>query len=141
MRGAAGGTCMKRDAGRGSGSLTAHRLRLLPLALTVGAACCNQHPLTSEPVPDWLAALIREYQSQPVANPPLYVARYEYDGQVVYYVPPRCCDIWSDLYDSNGRIICHPDGGLAGNGDGRCPDFFARRTNETIIWRDTRSFP
>jgi hypothetical protein len=56
----------------------------------------------------------------------------------VYYLPPRCCDIFGNLYDSQGQIICHPDGGIAGHGDGRCPDFLNQRTNETVIWRDTR---
>jgi hypothetical protein len=94
---------------------------------------------SQSPIPPAVAALIHELEAQPPANPPLYVASYVYHGQVVYYVPPRCCDIFSDLYDASGKIICHPDGGLAGHGDGRCPDFMSQRTNETIIWRDLRS--
>jgi uncharacterized protein DUF6970 len=89
-------------------------------------------------VPAAITALIHELESQPVANPPASVASYEYAGQVVYYVPPRCCDIFGDLYDAAGQVICHPDGGLAGRGDGRCPDFLTQRANETIIWRDPR---
>jgi Tol biopolymer transport system component len=86
-----------------------------------------------------VTALIEDLKSQPVANPPAYVASYEYSGQVVYYVPPRCCDIFGNLYDAQGQLICHPDGGIAGNGDGRCPDFLSQRKNETVLWRDTRS--
>ena len=67
------------------------------------------------------------------------VARYEYRGGRVYYVPPRCCDVYGTLYDASGTILCHPDGGFTGDGDGRCPDFFEERRNEKIIWRDRRA--
>ncbi len=110
----------------------------LALAASLAPACSHDFPAILEPVPAWLTVLIRGFESQPVTNSPLYVARYEYQGQVVYYVPPRCCDIPSDLYDASGRLMCHPDGGFTGTGDGRCPDFLAQRTNEKIIWRDSR---
>ena len=106
-------------------------------ALALGVACATEGP----PDPAWLTRLIHEIESQPVANPPAFIARYEYGGQVVYYLPPRCCDIPSNLYDAAGAIICHPDGGMTGGGDGRCPDFFARRSNEQIVWRDPRGSP
>ena len=35
-------------------------------------------------------------------------------------------------------VICHPDGGITGRGDGRCPDFFVERRNERVVWRDQR---
>ncbi len=110
----------------------------LLLPLVVAAACATQAPADKEPLPEWLVALTRELESQPVANPPAYLARYDYKGQVVYYLPARCCDISSILYNVAGTIICHPDGGYAGNGDGRCADFLAQRTNEKIVWRDPR---
>ena len=103
-------------------------------------AGCGAAPSGAQqnPVPAAVTALIHDLESQPVANPPAYVARYDYAGHDVYYVPPRCCDIFSDLYNADGQVICHPDGGLAGKGDGRCPDFFSQRKNETLIWRDPR---
>lgn len=90
------------------------------------------------PVPAAVTALIHDLENQPVRNPPALVARYDYVGRVVYYVPPHCCDFFGDLYNAAGQVICHPDGGLTGKGDGRCPDFFTQRGNETIIWRDSR---
>ena len=90
-------------------------------------------------LPEAVTRLINELEAQPPANPPAFIASYDYRGQVVYYLPPRCCDIFGDLYDAEGQIICHPDGGLAGKGDGRCPDFISQRTNEKIIWRDLRT--
>ena len=88
----------------------------------------------------WLRDLIRRLESEPVANPPVLIAQYEYHGQTVYYLPPRCCDIFSDLYDATGVIIGHPDGGIIGQGDGRVPDFLEVRENENVVWRDQRSY-
>jgi hypothetical protein len=110
------------------------------VVLTVALAACGAAPGPSGPeVPAAVTALIQDMQTQPVRNPPGLVARYDYAGRVVYYVPPHCCDFFGDLYDSAGVVICHPDGGIAGHGDGRCADFFSQRTNETIIWRDQRT--
>jgi len=58
---------------------------------------------------------------------------YTYRDQTVYYFPPQCCDIPSVLYDKNCNIICNPDGGWTGGGDGLCPDFFSERTDELLI--------
>jgi len=108
------------------------------LALGLISACATERAAGAEPRPKWLTALIEDLEKEPVANPPALVARYEYKGQVVYYLPPRCCDIWSNVYDDAGAIICHADGGFSGDGDGRCPDFFALRTGGKILWRDPR---
>ena len=78
------------------------------------------HSATAE----WLADLIHKLESEPVANPPLSITQYAYNDQIVYFVPQRCCDIFSDLYDAFGNIIAHPDGGITGGGDGRASDFF-----------------
>jgi hypothetical protein len=108
--------------------------------MVLGLAACGAQPAGQHPqVPAAVTALIEDLKSQPVANPPAYVASYEYSGQVVYYVPPRCCDVFGNLYDGQGQLICHPDGGIAGHGDGRCRDFFSERKNEAVLWRDTRS--
>jgi hypothetical protein len=86
----------------------------------------------------WLDTLIAQFQSAPVGNPPRSVYRYTYHGQTVYYVPAQCCDQFSTLYDADGHVLCAPDGGITGKGDGRCPDFLTGRTNEVLIWRDAR---
>ena len=90
-------------------------------------------------IPEWLTGLIHRLESEPVANPPASITRYEYKGQTVYFLPQRCCDIFSDLYDVDGNIIGHPDGGITGRGDGRVPDFFEERTNGQLIWEDRRT--
>lgn len=99
-------------------------------------AGCSQTTQTGNPI--WVDRLIREFENNPTGNPPLSIWRYEYNEQVVYFVPAHCCDISSVVYDENGNYICAPDGGLTGDGDGRCTDFFSHRTNEQLIWQDPR---
>jgi len=86
------------------------------------------------------AVLIAQIQAQPVANPPSLVVQYEVDSRTFYYVPPRCCDIPSVLYDSSGKVLCSPDGGLTGRGDGRCPPGLTELTGGRLIWRDPRKW-
>jgi hypothetical protein len=89
--------------------------------------------------PEWLTTLIAKFQSELVTNPPREIWRYKYMDQIVYYVPPICCDQYSVLYDTLGNIICAPDGGITGQGDGRCPGFFTEAKNGKLIWQDQRS--
>src|SRR5688500_14103807 len=113
----------------------------LTLVLLVGgcASPSSSSPQPPAPEPAFVARLIATYEAEPVANPPRSIWRYDYRGSAVYYVPPVCCDVPSALYDTTGTAICSPDGGLTGRGDGRCPDFFERRTGEALVWRDPRS--
>ena len=112
---------------------------LLTVVLSAGCAHNPAAPDSSIASPAWLTTVIRQLETDPVANPPAFVARYEYKGDTVYFVPQRCCDVMSVVYRSDGAVMCRADGGFAGKGDGRCPDFFAERRNERIIWRDPRS--
>ena len=89
-------------------------------------------------VPTCIIEKIKQLQAEEVWNPPASVWQYEYNGQTVYYIPARCCDIPSSLYDANCNLICHPDGGFTGKGDGKCTDFAEKRTKEKLIWKDER---
>lgn len=89
--------------------------------------------------PDWVNRLISDFQSKSVGNPPQSIYSYEFNAEVVYYVPPQCCDQYSVLYNSKGEVICAPDGGFTGRGDGRCPDFLTTAKNKQLIWQDSRS--
>jgi hypothetical protein len=91
-----------------------------------------------EDTPRAIKKIIREMQEESVSNPPSSVWEYTFEGRKVYYVPPKCCDISSTLYDSKGEELCHPDGGHFGVGDGACPSFFGSRSNERLIWKDNR---
>ncbi|MDX5419163.1 MAG: hypothetical protein LPK09_08090 [Hymenobacteraceae bacterium] len=89
-------------------------------------------------VAPWLSGLIQRLQQEKPANPPARIYRYTYNDQEVYYLTGRCCDIPGKVYDVNGNVLCEPDGGITGRGDGRCTDFFENRSNETLIWEDKR---
>ena len=108
----------------------------LLVAILAGSAACSANPPARAP---WLEGLIARFEAAPVANPPQRILSYRYQGQTVYYVPPICCDQTSTLYDTQGLVICAPDGGFSGRGDGRCPDFAAQRSDEQQIWGDSRS--
>ena len=82
--------------------------------------------------------MITEFQQEEKQNPPRSVYRYTYNGKLVYYVPPVCCDFFSDLYDNECKLIAHPDGGFTGRGDDRAEDFIQTRTGEKLIWKDER---
>lgn len=81
---------------------------------------------------------IQAILSEDVWDPPAKIYSYQYDGETVYYIPARCCDIPSLLYDEDCSHICSPSGGIAGGGDGQCTDFFDRRTDEKLLWEDYR---
>ena len=124
-------------------SVTTLRRQLVLLAFLMSVACSGSPvaPDSTDSSPAWLTALIRQSEEQPVANPPAFIALYEYKSQSVYFLPQRCCDIMGVLYRTDGSVACHPDGGLKGTGDGKCGDFFRERRNERIIWRDARGAP
>ncbi len=88
---------------------------------------------------NWLNQVIEKEKNEPVANPPASLTKCVYKNKIVYYLPPRCCDIPSVLYNENGEVICAPDGGFTGDGDGKCQDFFEEKKDCEIIWEDSRS--
>lgn len=85
-----------------------------------------------------IQTVIDKIKSEPVRNPPAKVYSYQYNGQRVYFIPQYCCDAFSVLMDGNCNVICAPDGGISGGGDGKCKDFFTKRTDEKLIWADAR---
>lgn len=108
---------------------------LPPLVCLSGFAVAA--PPSNDP-PAFVAELIVTFRSAPPTTPRASVLRYAYRDQVVYFVPARCCDVPSALYDAGGTRLCEPDGGFIGIGDGRCSDFFERRSGETLVWKDSR---
>ena len=110
--------------------------RLLSCIFLATAIGCTT--TTSGEIPSFVNGLIEQMKSEPKSNPPSAIWRYNYKGGVVFYVPPKCCDIPSVLYAADGSVICSPDGGMTGRGDGKCPDFFETRSNEKRMWLDSR---
>jgi hypothetical protein len=88
----------------------------------------------------WLQVKIWEFQNQPVANPPRVVSKAVYEGKTVYYISAACCDIPSQLFDEDGKLICYPSGGIAGGGDGKCKQFVIDKPLLTPVWKDERAY-
>jgi Domain of unknown function (DUF6970) len=119
--------------------------RAVPALLLLGGATgCAAGPITGlspypDPaLPDGILELISRLQAEPVSDPPASLYRFEYYGATVYYLPPACCDLPSQLYDESGKVLCAPSGGITGGGNGRCPDFREIATGGEIVWKDTR---
>ncbi len=88
--------------------------------------------------PAWLKARIAQVLSERKRNPITRMLSYTYDGRQVYYISAPCCDQYSQVFDSQGRLVCQPDGGITGKGDGQCPDFEKNKSNEKLVWQDPR---
>jgi hypothetical protein len=99
---------------------------------------CTKNCVERDGIPACISAKIESLKTQPKGNPAYSVYEYTYNGKKVYYFPPQCCDQFSELYDANCNLICHPDGGIAGGGDGNCTDFISTRKDEVLIWKDNR---
>ena len=89
-------------------------------------------------VPACIIALIKKLKSEPVTNPASKIYQYNFSGKMVYYVPPVCCDNFSDLYNDSCKLIAHPDGGFTGRGDRKLPTFHDDKKEEKLIWEDLR---
>ena len=81
---------------------------------------------------------IEEVLNKEVSNPPTQVWKWEVDGETFYYITSDCCDQFNNLYSENCDIVCAPDGGLTGQGDGKCPDFKGEIV-QTLVWEDNRN--
>jgi len=105
--------------------------------LGLAPAACKKVDVPTD-TPSCIKKAIKKIQAEKVKKPPASLWQYTYNGQVVYYIPSSCCDLPSQLYDSNCKQLCNPDGGFTGKGDGKCTDFFNTRKNEKQIWEDDR---
>ena len=114
------------------------RNRFLALLLLVVFGC-KDNGVTSYG-PDWLNKKIQQFESGPLEASPGRIYSYEYTGNLVYYILSPCCDQFNFLYNDQGLIICAPDGGFTGAGDGKCVDFRTERKNEKIVWQDKRIY-
>ncbi|WP_223827711.1 DUF6970 domain-containing protein [Hymenobacter armeniacus] len=88
--------------------------------------------------PRWLKDRIAAVLAERKRNPITRILRYRYGGQTVYYISAPCCDQYSNVFDTKGKLICQPDGGITGKGDGKCPDFDKNKTDEKLVWQDPR---
>ncbi len=102
-------------------------------------ACKTTKKSSSAELPVFIKDKILQFQQSAVPNPPRSIYSFKYNGKTTYFISAPCCDIPSQLFDETGVLICQPDGGITGNGDGRCSDFFQTRTDEKLVWKDSRN--
>ena len=92
------------------------------------------------PVP---TPLIGNFENKPqFRQPTREIWQLEYDGETVFFLPilpTHCCHTLSWLYDADGNLICFPDGGITGEGDGRCPGFRGGPGRGVLVYRGPRS--
>ncbi|MDA3906395.1 MAG: hypothetical protein PF484_09995 [Bacteroidales bacterium] len=81
---------------------------------------------------------IKEIKKEELRNPPAQVWKWEVDGDTYYYFTSDCCDQYNYLYDSDCNVVCAPDGGFTGTGDGNCPNFNGQIV-KTLVWEDDRA--
>lgn len=89
-------------------------------------------------LPPCIQKKIATLQAQPKQNPPAHVEEYVYNGKSVFYFSSDCCDQYNYVYDEDCNVICAPDGGITGKGDGRCADFLEKATHVRTVWKDER---
>jgi len=112
------------------------RILFLSLFLCSLLTACEK-PDLAVAVPNCIENKIQDIQNAPVENPPKEVWLWEYNGVSYYYFTAACCDQFSELYDADCNLVCAPDGGFTGMGDGNCVPGILNAT-KTLIWKDPR---
>jgi hypothetical protein len=110
---------------------------IMLIVIVIFAINCKSSDTEDGDVPACIENKIEEILTNEVTNPPTQVWRWEVDGKTYYYITSDCCDQFNILYSENWDIVCAPDGGFTGQGDGNCPDFKGEIV-KTLIWEDDR---
>ncbi len=108
---------------------------ILPWSLFLNSCDKSQ---TGIDAPSCIIDIIHQIENEEVRNPPAKVVKWEVNGQTYYYITSDCCDQFNYLYDVNCNVVCAPDGGITGSGDGNCPAFVGQ-IEKTLVWEDERN--
>ncbi|WP_139381543.1 DUF6970 domain-containing protein [Pseudoxanthomonas indica] len=113
--------------------------RILGLALAATTLlACSAHPVGDAAMPDWLQQRIAGYEAGAEHESPSAIWKIRHNGATAYYVVAPCCDQFNPLWDARGDTLCHPSGGFAGHGDGKCPAPKDAGSEATLLWSDPR---
>jgi hypothetical protein len=113
-------------------------MQALPLTLLALGLVLSCPSNRGQKIPSCIKEKIDAFSSAPPANPRRSITAYEYNGRTVYYITAPCCDQMNELFDANCNLLCCPDGGFTGKGDGRCPDFREMKSSPVVVWQDDR---
>lgn len=107
------------------------------IVITITAVNCDDSDSEQE-TPTCIENKIEAIKNNNVTNPPTQVWKWEDNGNTYFYITSNCCDQYNFLYTNNCEVVCAPDGGITGNGDGNCPTF-STNIVKTLIWQDDRN--
>ena len=122
-------------------------LNLIVLALIMSSMSCKKDVVNpskavsaseTAALPSCVDKLIAELKNRESKNVPVTVSQYEFKGQTVFYVSAKYPDDYGTVYNQNCEVICHPDGGITGRGDGKCTGFFEEAKNQKIVWQEQK---
>lgn len=105
------------------------------MSIVVLTSCEKDNISTN--LPSCIETKIKEIKNKAIANPPTEVWRWDVKDEIYYYITSDCCDQFNILYDKHCQIICSPDGGFTGAGDGNCPEFEGE-IRKVLVWEDIR---
>ena len=109
-------------------------------ALTLVAPWTVSQTLTEgEAPPSWLIKRIKTFESGPANHAPYGIWQITHNGRPAYYFRSPCCDQYNPLIDDTGVVMCNPDGGKSGKGDGRCSNPADPNTKVRLVWVHPRS--
>ena len=86
-------------------------------------------------IPLCLSAKIDSMAAEYPQGSPQSITRYQYRGQIVFYMLAPCCDKFNIVFDSACNILGYPDGGYTGRGDGSMPDFKKEVKGGKTVWK------
>ena len=112
-------------------------LLIILLGIALFLPACDKLDLLAD-VPSCIEEKIRDIKKEEMRNPPAQVWKWEVDGNTYFYITSDCCDQYNYLFDENCNVVCAPDGGFTGNGDGNCPGF-NEEIVKTLVWEDDRN--
>lgn len=91
-----------------------------------------------ETLPGCIETMITELKKAPVTNPPTVITEYLFNKLRVYHISAPCCDQMSRVIGEDCGLVCRPDGGITGKGDGKCSGFFEEATFLRVVFKDDR---
>jgi len=104
------------------------------LGMLVLTAC----PSTEDPViySTCVQDIIDSLALESTFSPSARVEEWKVGNETYIYSTSDCCDHFNFLLNLECEVICAPDGGFSGMGDGNCPNL--EGVEKMLIWEDPR---